>query len=191
MPAAASSTVAAFAAWLGFSLAVGALFAGLVFSRDPRAVRVEASFEPVHDLLAPFFFVAIGSHLDLGENVTATIEGDGHHPLGREVPQPVHVDLRHHGGRRNLLRVEGAVGSCQPLQSEEALALLAAVDHEGDLGGAEVAPSAGSVVKRARQLVVAEQQGQRLELRAHAPTCWRSTRPANVSSSRRRAGSAS
>jgi Kef-type K+ transport system membrane component KefB len=58
--------VAAFAAWLGFSLAVGALFAGLVFSRDPRAVRLEASFEPVHELLAPFFFVAVGASLDLG-----------------------------------------------------------------------------------------------------------------------------
>ena len=64
--------VASFAAWLGFSLAVGALFAGLVFSRDPRAVRVEGSFQPVHDLLAPFFFVAVGSHLDfavMGESL--------------------------------------------------------------------------------------------------------------------------
>lgn len=56
--------VASFAAWLGFSLAVGAAFAGLVFSRDPRAVHVEASFAPVHDLLAPFFFVVIGTELD-------------------------------------------------------------------------------------------------------------------------------
>jgi Kef-type K+ transport system membrane component KefB len=58
--------VAALAAWLGFSLAVGALFAGLVFSRDPRAVRLEASFEPIHELLAPFFFVAVGASFDLG-----------------------------------------------------------------------------------------------------------------------------
>lgn len=56
--------VAAFAAWLGFSLAVGAAFAGIVFSSDPRAVRVEAAFEPVHDLLAPFFFVVVGMELD-------------------------------------------------------------------------------------------------------------------------------
>ncbi|MCA9617386.1 MAG: hypothetical protein KC731_00095 [Myxococcales bacterium] len=56
------------------------------------------------------------------------------------------------------------MGSCQPLQSEQALALLAGVDHEGDLGGAEIAPSARSAVKGARQLVVAEQQGQRLDL---------------------------
>jgi len=64
--------VAAFAAWLGFSLAVGAAFAGLVFSRDPRAVHVDAAFTPVHDLLAPFFFVVIGMELDvavLGDSV--------------------------------------------------------------------------------------------------------------------------
>ena len=67
--------VASFAAWLGFSLAVGALFAGLVFSRDPRAVRVEASFQPVYDLLAPFFFFAVGAQLDLAELSECTLVG--------------------------------------------------------------------------------------------------------------------
>jgi len=57
--------VAGLAAGLGFSLAVGALFAGLVFSGDPRVVRMQASFTPVHDLLAPFFFIGVGASLDL------------------------------------------------------------------------------------------------------------------------------
>lgn len=58
--------VAAIAGALGFSLAIGAMFAGLVFSRDPRAVRLEASFDPIHALFAPFFFVAVGMRLDVG-----------------------------------------------------------------------------------------------------------------------------
>lgn len=63
--------IAAIAGGLGFSLAIGALFAGLIFSRDPEAVRLETSFEPVYGLLAPFFFIGIGLHADLGELTSA------------------------------------------------------------------------------------------------------------------------
>ncbi len=52
--------IAGFAGLLGFSLAVGAFFAGLAFSRDPRAVRMEASFETIYELFTPFFFIHIG-----------------------------------------------------------------------------------------------------------------------------------
>jgi Kef-type K+ transport system membrane component KefB len=52
--------IAGLAGALGFSVAVGALFAGLMFSRDPEAVRVEHSFEPIHALFTPFFFLDIG-----------------------------------------------------------------------------------------------------------------------------------
>ena len=48
--------IAAVAGWLGFSLAIGAFFAGLVFSRDPQAVKMEASFLPLYNLFSPFFF---------------------------------------------------------------------------------------------------------------------------------------
>jgi Kef-type K+ transport system membrane component KefB len=51
---------AALAGLLGFSVAIGAFFAGLVFSRDPEAVRMEASFQALHDLFVPFFFIGIG-----------------------------------------------------------------------------------------------------------------------------------
>nr|WP_255216080.1 cation:proton antiporter [Pseudenhygromyxa sp. WMMC2535] len=57
--------IAALAESLGFSAAVGALFAGLMFSRDPEAVRAESSFEPIHALLTPFFFLDIGFAVDL------------------------------------------------------------------------------------------------------------------------------
>jgi Kef-type K+ transport system membrane component KefB len=56
--------LAAIAGLLGLSVAVGALFAGLLFSRDPEAVREQASFAPLYALLTPFFFVAVGYAFD-------------------------------------------------------------------------------------------------------------------------------
>jgi Kef-type K+ transport system membrane component KefB len=58
--------IAAVAGWLGFSLAIGALFAGLVFSRDPNAVRTEPAFRDLYAFLTPFFFINIGFHVDPG-----------------------------------------------------------------------------------------------------------------------------
>ncbi|SCZ56176.1 Sodium/hydrogen exchanger family protein [Thiohalomonas denitrificans] len=52
--------IAAVAGWLGFSLAIGALFAGLVFSRDPKAIQTEASFNDLYTFFSPFFFIGIG-----------------------------------------------------------------------------------------------------------------------------------
>ncbi|MBD3348939.1 MAG: hypothetical protein GF400_07065 [Candidatus Eisenbacteria bacterium] len=54
------TALAATAGLLGFSLAIGAFFAGLVFSRDPKAVRIEASFDVLYELFVPFFFVGLG-----------------------------------------------------------------------------------------------------------------------------------
>lgn len=67
--------VAALAAQLGLSLAVGALFAGLIFSRDPEVVSMEASFEPVHDFFMPFFFVVVGLSVDPMSLTSATLLG--------------------------------------------------------------------------------------------------------------------
>jgi len=55
--------VAALAELSGLSIAIGAFFAGLLFSRDPSATQYLDAFRPLHDLLAPFFFVGIGLHL--------------------------------------------------------------------------------------------------------------------------------
>lgn len=57
--------IASIAGWLGFSLAVGALFAGLMFSRDPEAVQREANFNDVYAFFAPFFFIGIGREIEL------------------------------------------------------------------------------------------------------------------------------
>lgn len=63
--------IAAAAGLLGFSMAIGAFFAGLVFSRDPRAVKMEASFLPLYELFSPFFFIGIGLDMDPGSMNTA------------------------------------------------------------------------------------------------------------------------
>lgn len=55
--------IAAIASLLGFSLAIGAFFAGLVFSRDPEVVRLETAFPPLHAFFVPFFFISIGFHI--------------------------------------------------------------------------------------------------------------------------------
>ncbi|HMB73874.1 MAG TPA: cation:proton antiporter [Gammaproteobacteria bacterium] len=57
--------IAAVADFLGFSIAIGALFAGLAFSRDPQAVRTDGSFSYFYEFLTPFFFIYIGMQTDL------------------------------------------------------------------------------------------------------------------------------
>jgi Kef-type K+ transport system membrane component KefB len=57
--------VAAVGEVLGFSVAVGAFFAGLIFSRDPDVVRMETTFLPLQALFAPFFFIGIGLSVEL------------------------------------------------------------------------------------------------------------------------------
>lgn len=56
--------IASLAEVLGFSVAIGAMFAGLVFSRDPQAVKIDASFGTLYELFSPFFFIEIGLLID-------------------------------------------------------------------------------------------------------------------------------
>lgn len=56
--------IAALAGVLGFSTAIGAFLAGLVFSRDPDSVKLDTSFATLYDFLTPFFFVGIGLNID-------------------------------------------------------------------------------------------------------------------------------
>lgn len=60
-----SLLIAAVAEYLGFSLALGAFFAGIAFSRDPKAIRIDASLGPLLDLFVPFFFIGIGYLISL------------------------------------------------------------------------------------------------------------------------------
>lgn len=56
--------IAALAGLLGFAIALGAFFAGLVFSRDPEAITMSRPFVVLYDLFTPFFFIVIGLHID-------------------------------------------------------------------------------------------------------------------------------
>lgn len=56
--------IAALAGLLGFSAAIGAFFAGLLFSRDSEAVKMDASFGALYELFTPFFFIGIGLNID-------------------------------------------------------------------------------------------------------------------------------
>jgi len=60
----AGLAIAAIAGYLGFSLAIGALFAGLAFSRDPQAVLTNTKFVYFYEFLTPSFFIHIGMQLD-------------------------------------------------------------------------------------------------------------------------------
>jgi len=57
--------IASIASLLGFSYALGAFFAGLVFSRDPQAVKLESSFNSLYFFFTPFFFLHIGLLIQL------------------------------------------------------------------------------------------------------------------------------
>lgn len=52
--------IAAAADALGFSMAIGAIFAGLAFSRDPAELQIDDAFAYVLALFGPFFFLSIG-----------------------------------------------------------------------------------------------------------------------------------
>ncbi len=56
--------IASVAGLLGFSVAIGAFFAGLTFSRDPEAVRLDTPFSILYDFFAPFFFIGVGLSMD-------------------------------------------------------------------------------------------------------------------------------
>jgi Kef-type K+ transport system membrane component KefB len=59
----AGLVISALAGALGFSIAIGALFAGLAFSRDPEIIRNEGRFNELYEFFSPFFFIHIGMHV--------------------------------------------------------------------------------------------------------------------------------
>lgn len=67
--------IAGAAAWLGFSAAVGALLAGLAFSRDPEAINIDTGFKGLYHLFAPFFFIGIGLTLQPSAATSALAAG--------------------------------------------------------------------------------------------------------------------
>ncbi len=75
MLAATGSIIAALAGLLGFSIALGAFFAGLIYSRDPAAVTLNRPFVVLYNLFTPFFFISIGLHIDPQLVIAAVVPG--------------------------------------------------------------------------------------------------------------------
>ena len=143
--------IAALAGSMGFSLAIGALFAGLVFSRDPKAVRTERSFRDLYAFVTPFFFISIGFHIDPavltealpigGALVVAAIVGK---VLGDGLPAYL------------LLGGSGAVLLTTSMIPRAEIALV--IMHKGQQMGADVVPPsvyAGMVIVSAVTCLVA------------------------------------
>ncbi|WP_372674866.1 cation:proton antiporter [Aquicoccus sp.] len=69
----AAFVIASMAEFMGLSMAIGALFAGLAFSRDPAERSIDEAFGILLTVFGPFFFVAIGLSVD----ITVPVEGMG------------------------------------------------------------------------------------------------------------------
>ncbi len=72
---AANLLIAALAEILGLSVAIGAFLAGVMFSRDPQHVRIEASFDTLYWFFTPFFFIGIGLSVDTSVIAPALVPG--------------------------------------------------------------------------------------------------------------------
>lgn len=127
--------IAAFAGSLGFSLAIGALFAGLIFSGDPKAVKTEKSFQDLYAFVTPFFFISIGLHIDpatlttgLGIGLALMVAAVAGKILGHGIPA-----LLIGGGGSGLL-----IGVSMIPRAEIAMVIM----HQGQQLGPQVVPSA-------------------------------------------------
>lgn len=56
--------ISSLGAGIGLSLAIGAFFAGIVFSRDEETVRNDCYFAEIRELMAPFFFIGISLQIE-------------------------------------------------------------------------------------------------------------------------------
>jgi Kef-type K+ transport system membrane component KefB len=57
------------------SLAIGAFFAGLIFSYDPEAPEIDTGFMSVFGLFSPFFFINIGLDIHPGALISSLETG--------------------------------------------------------------------------------------------------------------------
>lgn len=62
---AASLLISSAAEYLGLSIAIGAFFAGVMFSRDSEHESIEQAIAPLAAFITPFFFIGIGLDVDL------------------------------------------------------------------------------------------------------------------------------
>lgn len=61
---------AAISGLLGFSFAIGAFLIGVLLSSNPSKIKFDASFEALHALFVPFFFINIGMNVEVSAFLT-------------------------------------------------------------------------------------------------------------------------
>jgi Kef-type K+ transport system membrane component KefB len=59
--------IAALFAWMGFSIEIGALLAGLALAMSPFSYEIASRMKPIRDFFIIMFFILLGSHLVLGD----------------------------------------------------------------------------------------------------------------------------
>lgn len=57
--------IAGLAGIMGFSVAIGAFFAGLAFSRNRDTIETQTPYTTIQDFFVPFFFIGIGLQVDV------------------------------------------------------------------------------------------------------------------------------
>lgn len=67
--------IASIAGLMGFSIAIGGFFAGLTYSRDPKAVHMDADFSTLYNFLTPFFFIQLGLQFNPSSLSGAVVTG--------------------------------------------------------------------------------------------------------------------
>ncbi|HTE21410.1 MAG TPA: cation:proton antiporter [Candidatus Limnocylindria bacterium] len=63
--------IAALYSWVGFSLEIGALIAGVTLASLPYATEISSRLKPLRDFFIVLFFVQLGSHLELSQIIDA------------------------------------------------------------------------------------------------------------------------
>lgn len=67
--------VASFIHWLGFSLELGAIIAGLMLASTPYQPEISSRIKPIRDFFIIIFFIILGSRLGLGINELPIVPG--------------------------------------------------------------------------------------------------------------------
>ncbi|MDB5176360.1 MAG: rane protein of unknown function [Candidatus Saccharibacteria bacterium] len=65
--------VASVVNFVGFSIEIGALFAGVALAHLPYASQIGARLKPLRDFFVILFFISLGGHLQIGDISTAII----------------------------------------------------------------------------------------------------------------------
>lgn len=68
-------SIAALMKWVGLSIEIGALFAGVMLASSPYSLEISSKFKPLRDFFLIIFFILLGSNLQLADLSSVVIPG--------------------------------------------------------------------------------------------------------------------